>query len=140
MLDKHDHLFGRDESLEALPWLTGIVGYHLRVGFIPENTTGDGEQVFHETSLAGKLDLDRSIAKTIDSASLDVLDVSLGRLRSFIEILKLDIGIHGFAGGPLHDDVDRLFSVVKDLGIATEKRDDFSALSSKGYLNHCQQL
>lgn len=43
MLDKHDHLFGRDETLEALPRLTGVVGNHLRLGFVPENTTGDRE-------------------------------------------------------------------------------------------------
>lgn len=64
--------------------------------------------------------------------------MSLGRLGSFIEILKLDIGIHGFAGGSLHDDVDRFLRVVEDFGVTTEKGDDLSTFGGEGNLNQCQ--
>ena len=64
MLDKHDHLFLRDEALEVVPRLFGGVGLELGRGPVPKDAHSEREEVLHEMSLARKLHINITLAQT----------------------------------------------------------------------------
>ena len=128
MLDEHGHFLLRNKTLEVLPWLIGVHGLELGGHTIPFDTTSDGEQVRHQSSLAGNLNLDRAVAETANAAIGQVEAVTLNSPHGIVEGLKLDKGIHRLACDPLHDNVNGLFLIAKNLSRTAKKSDNFRAL------------
>ncbi len=131
MPDEHEHLFGRDEALEVVPWLVGLERLYLGRRALPDDAGGHGEQVLHEARLAGELHVHRAVSQTRRPAGELILGVLLHGTHGILQRHELDVGVHGLAGDPLHDDVDGFFRVVQDLGVAAEKCNHLGTLGVK---------
>lgn len=134
MLDKHDHFLLRDEALEVLPRLPDIVGLELGVCSIPKDTSSERIEVLHELALAGQFNLHRTVTETTRAAPGEIRAVALNSTHGIVQSDELDVGVHGLAGDAVHDDVDRLVSVVQNLGVATKESDDLCTLRGEGNL------
>jgi hypothetical protein len=124
VFDKHDHLFLRDEAFER---------QDFRDHPIPKDTTRNGEEILHEVALRSHLYVDGAVAKTGISSRGDIETVSLHSFHGILKGDKLDVGIHRLAGHLVHDDMHAFVRVIQDLGVATEKGNDFGA--SRGERN-----
>lgn len=136
VLDKHNHLLLRDETLEVLPRLLDIVGLEFRVGSIPKDTAGKRIEILHELALAGQLNIDGAITETAGPAFGKVGAVALNGTHGVVQGDKFDVSVHGLASDAVHDDMDWLIGVVQDFGVAAEEGDDLCALRRKRDLWH----
>lgn len=134
MLDKHNHLFLRDEALEVGPGLFLIDGLELGCGSILEDANRQRKQVSHQMALAGQLDLYGAITEATRSSLTHVHVVPLHGPHGIFKSAKLDIGVHSLASHPFHDDMNRLVSVIEDTRVAPQESDYFSSLRGEGNL------
>ena len=135
MLDKHNHLLLRDETLEILPRLCLLEGFELWSGAVPEDSNSYWKKVSHEMTLAGKLNFHGPVTEATRPSITYVDMVSFHSPHGVLKSAKLDIGIHGLAGHSLHDDVDRFISIVEDTRVAPKERHDLCTLGSKRNLH-----
>jgi hypothetical protein len=131
MLHKHGHFFFRDESLEVLPGLIRLLGLELGPGAIPKDANSEREQILHQAALIGEFNIHRAITEAANAAIHDVQVMPLDRFHGIFKGAKFDIGIHGLASDPLHDDVHRFVTVIENLGVAPKEGNDFRALGIK---------
>lgn len=137
VLDQHGHLFVGHEALEVVPRLLVVVREDVGVKTGPEHTPGVGEQVLHESSLARKLNLDRTLTDASDSTTVKVLMMLLNGLGSILQGVELDVSVSGLASDTLHDDVNRFISVVEHTGVAAQDCNDLGAVGNERNLARC---
>lgn len=131
MLHKHGHFFFGDESLEVLPGLIRLLGLELGPGAIPKDANSERKQILHQAALVGEFNIHGTITEAANAATHGVHVVPLDRFHGIFKGAELDIGIHGLASDPLHDDVHRLITVIENLGVAPKEGNDFRALGIK---------
>lgn len=115
VLHEHDHLLGRDEALEAGPWLIGLQRLNLGGDAFPDDTSCNGEQVLHQVGLTRELQVYGTVSQARRAAGKLVLSMLLNSTHGILESHKLDVGVHGLAGDLFHDDVNGLLGVIQDL-------------------------
>jgi len=123
---KHtEHFLVGEETLES----SGppvLVLQQDRLSALPLQALGTGEQSLEELILVAHGDLDVAIAHAWRMAHLvDAVDTIHSLLGSGISF-KLDVAVHCFASGALHDNMYRTSLLgVDDPGRATDELQDF---------------
>lgn len=130
-LDQTNHFLVSDESLEAAPWLSGVILEDDGARALPTDTVSVGKQVFHQGSLAGQLKLDRTITQAVLATAGDDFVVLLDSLDGVLHSHKLNVAVIGLAGNAFHDDVNGLLAVVQDARVATEESDNLCTAGSE---------
>lgn len=136
MLGQASHLLDADEALEALPVILGVViRKDVGNGANPPDTLGLRKQSLHQGRLARQLVAKRVLAKT-RGATVSLGPIELcDDIKSRLFVQELDIGLTGGGVDALNDDVDGLFSIIQDPGVAAHDGQDLVATSVLRNLN-----
>lgn len=106
----------------------------MRIPVRPHNTLRPWPQLPQQLLLVHKIDVHLAVAESL-LAVVFVLVLSYECDGLFLRA-ELDVAVHGFGGGPLHDDVDAAFRrALEDAGGAAHVVDDFVFGDGVGNLN-----
>jgi hypothetical protein len=129
MLNQHDQLLLTDETLKSrVEPIIRVLRNDLRTTSKPLYILRLREQLFHQSLLAGKLDLNMALTKATSTTTSTVCLEAVDGADGLGEAGELNVAVKSLACDALHDYVDWLVLIlVDDTGIATKEGHYFGA-------------